>query len=149
MGAERDRIVDEAGVKEMATFLDTEHIMLPTVPHEVGWCCTGDGWRAGDLVGSDEATPRPVLLLTQRCHCVLKASLKTFFSCPNPLEQGNRFEHGSTARKTCVTDISSPQSALLKVIWAVTSFAGRARYHVIVSIFTKEEIDRNQQHPRC
>lgn len=36
MGAERDRIVDEAGVKEMATFLDTEHIMLPTVPHEVG-----------------------------------------------------------------------------------------------------------------
>lgn len=35
MGAERDRIVDEAGVKEMATFLDTEHIMLPTVPHDV------------------------------------------------------------------------------------------------------------------
>lgn len=37
MGAERDHIVDEAGVKEMATFLDTEHIMLPTVPHEVGF----------------------------------------------------------------------------------------------------------------
>lgn len=35
MGAERDRIVDEAGVKEMATFLDTENIVLPTVPHEV------------------------------------------------------------------------------------------------------------------
>lgn len=37
MGGERDRIVDEVGVKELATFLDTEHIMLPTVPHEV--CC--------------------------------------------------------------------------------------------------------------
>ncbi len=35
MGAERDRIVDEAGIKEMATFLDTDHVMLPTVPHEV------------------------------------------------------------------------------------------------------------------
>lgn len=35
MGGERDRIVDEVGVKELATFLDTEHIMLPTVPHEV------------------------------------------------------------------------------------------------------------------
>lgn len=35
MGAERDRIVDEAGIEEMATFLDTEHVMLPTVPHEV------------------------------------------------------------------------------------------------------------------
>lgn len=35
MGAERDRIVDEMGVKEMATFLDTQHIVLPTVPHEV------------------------------------------------------------------------------------------------------------------
>lgn len=45
MGAERDRIVDEEGVKEMATFLDTEHIMLPTVPHEVGWCYTV-GWLA-------------------------------------------------------------------------------------------------------
>lgn len=35
VGAERDRIVDEAGVKEMATFLGTDHVMLPTVPHEV------------------------------------------------------------------------------------------------------------------
>lgn len=35
MGAERDRIVDEAGIKEMATFLDVKHVMLPTVPHEV------------------------------------------------------------------------------------------------------------------
>lgn len=35
VGAERDRIVDEAGVKEMATFLGTDEVMLPTVPHEV------------------------------------------------------------------------------------------------------------------
>lgn len=38
VGAERDNIVDEAGVKELAIFLDTEHIMLPTVPHEVSVC---------------------------------------------------------------------------------------------------------------
>eukprot|EP00904_Undaria_pinnatifida_P004719 jgi/Undpi1/14248/HiC_scaffold_9.g03897.m1 len=44
MGAERDRIVDEAGVKEMATFLDTEHIMLPTVPHDV---MLGPDWPVG------------------------------------------------------------------------------------------------------
>lgn len=35
MGAERDRMVDEAGVEEMAAFLDTSYTMLPTVPHEV------------------------------------------------------------------------------------------------------------------
>lgn len=35
VGAERDRIVDEVGIQEMATFLDTEYTMLPTVPHEV------------------------------------------------------------------------------------------------------------------
>lgn len=35
MGGERDRIVDEAGVEETATFLDTDDIMLPNVPHEV------------------------------------------------------------------------------------------------------------------
>ncbi|CAN0289306.1 unnamed protein product [Pylaiella littoralis] len=44
LGAERDRIVDEAGIKEMATFLDTEHIMLPTVPHEV---MLGPDWPLG------------------------------------------------------------------------------------------------------
>lgn len=35
MGGERDRIVDEAGIEEMATFLGTDYHMLPTVPHEV------------------------------------------------------------------------------------------------------------------
>ncbi|CAM9310184.1 unnamed protein product [Scytosiphon promiscuus] len=44
MGAERDSIVDEAGVKETALFLDTEHIMLPTVPHEV---MLGPDWPLG------------------------------------------------------------------------------------------------------
>lgn len=39
IGAERDRIVDEAGVEEMATFLDTDYVMLPTVPHEVSVSC--------------------------------------------------------------------------------------------------------------
>eukprot|EP00903_Cladosiphon_okamuranus_P018209 g16750.t1 len=44
VGAERDRIVDEAGVKEMATFLGTDHAMLPTVPHEV---MLGPDWPLG------------------------------------------------------------------------------------------------------
>ncbi|CAM9287155.1 unnamed protein product, partial [Hapterophycus canaliculatus] len=44
IGAGRDSIVDEAGVKEMAIFLDTEHIMLPTVPHEV---MLGPDWPLG------------------------------------------------------------------------------------------------------
>ncbi|CAM9110275.1 unnamed protein product [Ectocarpus fasciculatus] len=44
IGAERDRIMDEAGVKEMATFLDTDYVMLPTVPHEV---MLGPDWPLG------------------------------------------------------------------------------------------------------
>ncbi|CAM9734987.1 unnamed protein product, partial [Ectocarpus sp. 12 AP-2014] len=44
IGAERDRIVDEAGVQEMATFLDTDYVMLPTVPHEV---MLGPDWPLG------------------------------------------------------------------------------------------------------
>ncbi|CAM9129087.1 unnamed protein product [Discosporangium mesarthrocarpum] len=44
MGGERDYIVDEKGVEEMATFLDTNYIMLPVVAHEV---MLGPDWPIG------------------------------------------------------------------------------------------------------
>ncbi|CAM9382966.1 unnamed protein product [Sphacelaria rigidula] len=44
VGAERDRCQDEQGAVETATFLDTTHTMLPTVPHEV---MLGPDWPLG------------------------------------------------------------------------------------------------------
>lgn len=57
LGAERDFVVDEEGVRETARFLGTEARLLPGLPHDVMLCT---GWRvaADEVLDWIAALPR-------------------------------------------------------------------------------------------
>lgn len=89
IGAERDRIVDEAGVQEMATFLDTDYVMLPTVPHEVSDSCS-------------VSPPATLSIAASIGTVVLTASFSVLFRADNVFRNVRRTRYSSPPSRCCV-----------------------------------------------